>query len=71
MSIQIPRRWGMPGIIEALRTVLRLDAKFRSVILRILSGEERVRYIAVIAAIQLLFEVFPIPGADDDPGTTT
>lgn len=65
----IPRKWGIPGIIESLRTVLRLDARFRPVILRFLTPEERVRYLAVMTAVQLLFDVFPLPGEDNDPGT--
>lgn len=69
MTIHIPRKWGIPGIIESLQVVVRLDAKFRAVILSILSGEERTRYIAVIEAINLLLATLPIPGADNDPGT--
>lgn len=60
--MDIPRKWGIPGILEAFRVVARLDAKYRTVIVQFLSSEERLRYIAVMEAINLFLSLAPFPG---------
>lgn len=58
----LPHKWGLPGILEALRVIVRLDKTFRPVIVSVLSADERGRYLLIMEAIKAFLELGPFPG---------
>lgn len=71
MTILTPKRTGLATVIAMARVICRVAGKWSHRIRPLLDTPERIAYDALIAACQEFSNTMPIPGVDDDPGTTT